>query len=113
MVGKPFAKGRSGNPSGRPKIAPEVKELARVHTAEAIRTLAAIMKDKKSGAMARATASNSLLDRGYGKPTQHIDAHVDLIDRLGLAEQEALASALEVVAGNAGDASEGTEETHH
>jgi hypothetical protein len=34
-IGKPFQKGRSGNLGGRPKVAAEVKELARVHTAEA------------------------------------------------------------------------------
>ena len=33
--GRPFQKGQSGNPGGRPKVAAEVKELARVHTAEA------------------------------------------------------------------------------
>ena len=49
----------------------EVKELAREHTAEAIHTLVSIMNDPKSVAAARVSASNSLLDRGYGKPPQH------------------------------------------
>jgi len=39
IIGKPFKKGQSGNPGGRPKIVGEVKELARTHTAEAIETL--------------------------------------------------------------------------
>ena len=38
-IGKPFRKGQSGNPGGRPKVVAEVKELAREHTAEAIETL--------------------------------------------------------------------------
>ena len=71
-IGKPFKKGQSGNPGGRPKVIAEVKELARAHTAEAIETLASIMTDPKAVPAARVSAANALLDRGYGKPPQHI-----------------------------------------
>ena len=71
-IGKPFRKGQSGNPGGRPKVVAEVKELAREHTAEAIETLVSIMNDAKSAPAARVSAANSLLDRGYGKPPQHV-----------------------------------------
>ena len=71
-IGKPFQKGQSGNPGGRPKVVAEVKELAREHTAEAIRTLVSIMTNSKSPPAARVSAANALLDRGYGKPPQHI-----------------------------------------
>ena len=71
-IGKPFKKGQSGNPGGRPKVIAEVKELARAHTAEAIETLVSIMTNLKSAPAARVSAANSLLDRGYGKPPQHI-----------------------------------------
>ena len=71
-IGKPFKKGQSGNPGGRPKIVAEVKELARAHTAEAIQTLVSIMNDRKSAPAARVSAANALLDRGYGKPPQHV-----------------------------------------
>jgi hypothetical protein len=47
-VGKPFQKGQSGNPGGRPKVVAEVKELAREHTAEAIHTLVSIMSHPKA-----------------------------------------------------------------
>ena len=49
-IGKPFKKGQSGNPGGRPKVVAEVKELARAHTAAAIETLVAIMTNPKCGA---------------------------------------------------------------
>jgi hypothetical protein len=68
----PFEKGQSGNPGGRPKVIAEVKELARAHTGEAIETLVSIMTNPKSAPAARVSAANSLLDRGYGKPPQHI-----------------------------------------
>ena len=68
----PFKKGQSGNPGGRPKVVAEVKELARAHTGEAIETLVSIMNNPKAAPAARVSAANALLDRGYGKPPQHI-----------------------------------------
>jgi hypothetical protein len=72
-IGKPFKKDQSGNPGGRPKVVAEVKELARAHTEEAIQTLVSIMNNPKSAPAARVSAANALLDRGYGKPPQHIE----------------------------------------
>ena len=60
------------NPSGRPKVVAEVKELAREHTGKAIETLVSIMTNLKSAPAARVSEANALLDRGYGKPPQHI-----------------------------------------
>jgi Family of unknown function (DUF5681) len=71
-IGTSFKKGQSGNPGGRPKVVAEVKELAREHTAEAIQTLVSIMTNPKSAPAARVSAANALLDRGYGRPPQHI-----------------------------------------
>src|SRR6476646_8654069 len=71
-IGIPFKRGQSGNPGGRPKVVAEVKELARTHTAAAIETLVSIMSNPKAAPAARVSAANSLLDRGYGKPPQHI-----------------------------------------
>ena len=67
-----FKKGQSGNPGGRPKVVAEVKELARAHTGEAIKTLVSIMTNPKGAPAARVSAASALLDRGYGKPPQHI-----------------------------------------
>ena len=61
-----------GNLRGRPKIDAEVRDLARVHTADAINTLATIMRDEKEPASARVTAAFLILDRGHGKAPQVI-----------------------------------------
>ena len=67
VAGGRFQPGISGNPGGRPKEVGHVRELAREHTEEAIRTLAAIMQDGKEPAAARVRAAECLLDRGWGK----------------------------------------------
>jgi Family of unknown function (DUF5681) len=76
MIGKPFKKGQSGNPGGRPKVVAEIKELARKHTGKAIETLVSIMANPKAAPAARVSAANALLDRGYGRPAQHITGDV-------------------------------------
>ena len=63
-----FKKGVSGNPGGRPKEAPEVKELARQHSEEAIERLVLWMRSKE--AKASVAACNAILDRAWGKPLQ-------------------------------------------
>jgi hypothetical protein len=66
--GKPFQRGSSGNPSGRPKIPEDVKELARGYSKEAISTLAAVMRDNAAPHSARVRAAETLLDRAWGRP---------------------------------------------
>jgi hypothetical protein len=65
--GRPFEKGASGNPGGRPRVEGEIRELARQHTGTALRTLIEIA-ERGENESARVAAANSLLDRGYGKP---------------------------------------------
>lgn len=72
MRGRPFQKGQSGNPGGRPKAVQEVRELARSHCPGAIAELARLAVKAKSEA-ARIAAIRELLDRGYGKATQPIE----------------------------------------
>jgi hypothetical protein len=68
--GRPWPKGVSGNPGGRPKSVGHVQELARELTATAIETLTEIMTNPKCTDAARVSAANALLDRGHGKPLQ-------------------------------------------
>jgi len=69
----PFVKGKSGNPGGRPKVVGEVQAFAREYSEEAISALRDIMRDKKAPPAARCVAANSILDRGYGRPSQTIN----------------------------------------
>lgn len=80
---KPFQKGQSGNPNGRPKKLPGLDQL-----------LADVLSDEKDGitaaeAILRAIrlkavkgdvrAAELLLDRAYGKSSQPIDLNVNPI----------------------------------
>jgi hypothetical protein len=68
---KPFGKGKSGNPGGRPAIPQEVKDMARAASLEAIERAVYWMRSDDSAASLK--AAQLLLERAYGKPTQPID----------------------------------------
>ena len=72
-VGRPFAKGQSGNPGGRPKLPAELRERAQAVTADMLDTLIALAKDTGQPGHVRVSAANSVLDRGHGKPTVSVD----------------------------------------
>ena len=92
--GRPFARGQSGNPGGRPikprtieqrKLEADVRMLARDRGAEAIDKLVALMRgvvrveiDRKPvemlvPPMTQLAAANAILDRGYGRPQQAVE----------------------------------------
>lgn len=73
-----MSRGGKREGAGRPKGAinkatADVKALAQNHGETAILTLAEIATDPEQPSAARVTAANSLLDRGYGKPTQAME----------------------------------------
>ncbi len=68
-----FKPGQSGNLSGRPKSDKTIRDLARVHTKDALDTLSEIVKNPKASDTARVQASNALLDRGWGKAPQYVE----------------------------------------
>jgi hypothetical protein len=76
MAGKWEKGGPSPNPGGRPKEVGDVRDLAKRYTAEAVETLAKIMRSEDAPPAARTAAATALLDRGYGRPAQAVDAMV-------------------------------------
>src|SRR3954471_17012450 len=89
-----FKKSVSGNPGGRPKIMAPIREMARAHSTAAIEALAAIVQDINAPPSARVAAATALLDRGWGKPTVHIEADVrqnlvTVLAAIGGEEEEA------------------------
>lgn len=71
----PFAPGQSGNPSGRPKADPAIREAARAHAEEALQVFVANMRDDNPAV--RHKAAEALLDRGFGKPVQMVGGDAD------------------------------------
>jgi hypothetical protein len=74
-----FKPGQSGNPGGRPKEVMAVRELARRHTADAVRALVEIARNKKAQPAARVAAANAILDRGYGRVEQNLNVTGDTV----------------------------------
>jgi hypothetical protein len=77
VKGKPFKKGQSGNPGGRPKLPEEFKELARTNSIIALQKAIDIMTNPNSDPKDVLKAADMIMDRGFGKATQAIEAKVE------------------------------------
>jgi hypothetical protein len=56
-----------------PKTLTEIRSLARSHTTTALTVLVRVMRNTKAPVPSRIAAANTILDRGWGKPTQTIE----------------------------------------
>jgi hypothetical protein len=85
-----------GRTKGTPnKATADVKAAAQAFTADALNTLASIMRNEGAADAARVAASNALLDRGHGKPMQSVemDATIGQKRAVEMSEEELLAIA--------------------
>jgi hypothetical protein len=75
-----WKKGESGNPKGRPRKLPELNKLLADVLGEekdGVTAAEAILKALRAkAARGDIRAAEVLLDRGYGKPTQKVDANI-------------------------------------
>ena len=103
-----------GRPKGSlNKVTRDVREAAEKYSPAASRTLARIMGNRAAPPQARVAAANALLNRAHGLPTAHVEANVNLLDRLSDDEQRILAAALMAIARDKGEDVDGAGATHH
>jgi hypothetical protein len=74
---RPFKKGQSGNPGGRPKKQltekQKLDDLVRGYADEAINTYVACLRAEEAPWPAKVSAATAILERGFGKPSQQVD----------------------------------------
>ena len=80
-----FQKGVSGNPGGRPKGNPEVKEILKAASPDAARALVELLNSEKDSI--RLAAAQDILDRTEGKAIQMQDINMDLGGTLNIERQ--------------------------
>jgi hypothetical protein len=84
----------AGRPAGQPnKATRDLTALAQQHTETAVSALANVVNDATVLAP-RVKAAEALLDRGHGRPTQHIEARISPLEQLSDEELAAGIAAL-------------------
>jgi len=91
-----FKPGQSGNPGGRPRKTPEmrhVEDLAKEHTGKAVQGIVELMESPDH--RVRLAACEEILNRGWGKPRERVEAAIAHEGRAVQAVDEILAKALQ------------------
>ena len=70
------------------KTPTDIRSLARNHTVKALSVLASIMNESTSPSAARVAAAQALLDRGWGKATQIVEATINNVDASRVSDME-------------------------
>src|SRR6476659_10782538 len=70
-----FQRGRSGNPGGRARLPADIREAFKAKAPQALEVLTRCLQsgDDRIAML----AAQAILDRGYGKPVQAIDANIN------------------------------------
>lgn len=98
MVGRPFPKGKSGNPGGRPK---GLAAKAREYADRALDVISEALGDEDP--KVRLAAAKEVLDRGYGKA---VSMTADVSARLDDLDDDTLDSAIDALRAAIGSADE-------
>jgi Family of unknown function (DUF5681) len=105
-----FKKGQSGNPGGRPKMPPDMKAAIQEKTPELLKSLFALAR-QKADPRVQAMAIKELLDRGWGRAVQTVNAKVEGVDA-NMAHLEALRSLMDATRSRSADDEDDTPTTH-
>lgn len=80
--GKPFEKGKSGNPGGRKKVPEDIKQAFREQSPKALEVLTYIVNNPEAKDSDRIKAAECILDRAYGKPSQEVSLDMNSIPQV-------------------------------